>query len=107
MAEETFVLVSLDEGQAQAVASVLTNQKARRILDHISQVKSATETEIAQALAMPLSTVHYNLGILKKSGLADAPEYHYSDKGKEVSHWQAASKYIVIAPKKTEKLGRM
>ena len=36
-----------------------------------------------------------------ETGLINANEFHYSQKGKEMSHYRLANKYIVIAPKKT------
>ena len=36
-----------------------------------------------------------------ETGLIDAEEYHYSEKGKEVNHYRLANKYIIIAPKNT------
>ena len=35
------------------------------------------------------------------AGLVSADEFHYSKKGKEISHYKLANKYIIIAPKKT------
>ncbi|MBW3022347.1 helix-turn-helix domain-containing protein, partial [Candidatus Woesearchaeota archaeon] len=52
-----------------------------------------------KALGLPISTVHYNLEALKKAKLVESEEFHYSSKGKEVSHYKLANKYIIIAPK--------
>ena len=69
-------------------------------MDYLS-AKEATETEIAEKLQVPISTVHYNLQQLMETGLITAEEYHYSPKGKEVAHYKLANKYIIIAPKTT------
>ena len=36
------------------------------------------------------------------SGLVNADEYHYSEKGREVNRYTLANKYIIIAPKGTK-----
>ena len=60
--------------------------------------------KLAKAMNLPLSTVHYNLQLLLKAGLVSADNYHYSEKGKEVLHYKLSNKYVIIAPKKTDKL---
>lgn len=109
-AEGKFLLVSLDESAAKSLATVLSNDTARKILNYLSE-SSATESHIAKELQLPLSTVHYNIGILAKANLIESPEYHYSSKGQEVNHWSVSSKYIILAPKNmpkdTEKLSKL
>jgi hypothetical protein len=61
----------------------------------------ATESEIAQKLSVPLSTIHYNVQQLVKTGLVIGDQFHYSGKGREVSHYRLTNKVIVIAPKGT------
>ncbi len=102
MAEEPFVLVSLEEKKAKQLAQVLSNDTARKILDFLSKNDKITETKISEELDMPLSTVHYNLKLLRESELVDDKNYTYSEKGKEVIHYSLANKYVIIAPKKTE-----
>ena len=98
MKEEKFVLMSLKEAEAKRIGQVIGNETARKILDFLANVDSATETEIKEKLQMPISTVHYNLSALKDAGLILAKEYHYSSKGKEVNHYSLARKYVIIAP---------
>jgi len=99
--KDTFLLVSLQEEKAKEIAQIVTNTTCRRILDFMSLKEDTTESEIAKTLDIPISTVHYNLEMLKKARLIESEEYHYSPKGKEVSHYRLASKYIIIAPKST------
>lgn len=94
---ETFLLVSLKEDEAKKLAQVISNDASRRILNFLA-AKNATESELAKDLNMPISTVHYNLGQLLKTGLVETKEYHYSEKGKEVNHYSLSKKYIIIAP---------
>ncbi|MFQ5620892.1 MAG: ArsR/SmtB family transcription factor [Candidatus Nanoarchaeia archaeon] len=97
--KDTFMLVSLQEKQSKQLATVLANPTARKILDYLAKHSKATETSLASKLKIPLSTVHYNLKQLVKGHLVKAEEYHYSQKGREVSHYSLANKYIIISPR--------
>ena len=99
MAKDPFLLVSLEEKESKALAQVMSNDTARKILDILSKHESLTETDIAKKLDVPLSTIHYNLQALVKANLVKAEEFHYSEKGKEVNHYALANKIIIIAPK--------
>src|SRR3989338_8539569 len=99
MGKEKFMLVSLKESKAKELAQVITNDSCRKILDYLSEKEDSTESVMADELKLPISTVHYNLQLLIKSGIVVSEEYHYSAKGKEVNHYQLANKYIIIAPK--------
>jgi len=101
MPKEKFVLVSLKENKAKELAKVISNESCRKILDYLAENNDATETELAEKLQLPISTVHYNIQHLLAGGLITADEYHYSEKGKEVNHYKLANKYIIIAPKTT------
>ena len=100
MANKNFLLLSLEDDKIKKVSNVISNESCRKILDYLSD-KEATESEIAEKLQIPISTVHYNLSQLMETGLISADEFHYSKKGREMSHYRLANKYIVIAPKKT------
>jgi len=101
--KKSFILLSLDEKRIKKIAEALSSDTAHKILDHLAEKGSATETEISNSLALPISTVHYNLKNLVESTLVSANEFHYSEKGKEVIHYSLSNKYIVIAPKGDEK----
>ena len=100
MASKNFLLLSMEDNKIKKVSNVISNDSCRKILDYLSS-KEATESELAEKLQIPISTVHYNLQQLMETGLINAEEFHYSKKGKEVSHYKIANKYIIIAPKKT------
>lgn len=100
MAKKNFLLMSLEDSKIKKISNVISNDSCRKILDFLSE-KEASESEIAQSLQLPISTVHYNLQQLMETGLVSADEYHYSKKGKEINHYKLANKYIIIAPKKT------
>ncbi len=103
MAKKKFILVSLQEEKAKKLAQVISNETCRKILDFLAE-KEATESELAEKLDIPISTVHYNLDHLIKSGLVTVEHFHYSEKGKEVNHYKLANEYIIIAPKSTHGL---
>jgi len=100
MGKENFILVSLDDPKTKKLAQTISNESCKKILNYLAE-KEATESELAEKLDVPISTVHYNLQQLTKSGLVLADEYHYSEKGKEVNHYKLANKYVIIAPKST------
>lgn len=100
MPKKNFLLLSLEDTKIKKVSNVISNDSCRKILDYLSN-KEATESELAEKLNIPISTVHYNLQQLMETGLINAEEFHYSQKGKEVSHYRLANKYIIIAPKTT------
>ncbi|MDP7506399.1 MAG: helix-turn-helix domain-containing protein [Candidatus Woesearchaeota archaeon] len=108
MAKKNFLLLSLEDSKAKKVANIVSNDSCRKILDYLSEHETSTESELATELNIPISTIHYNLQQLKESDLIITEEFHYSKKGKEVSHYKLANKYIIITPKKvtgiTEKL---
>lgn len=100
--EESFLLLSLKGSKAKKVAQVVSNANCQKILEYLSKNDNSTESDIAENLKLPLSTVHYNLKQLIDSKLVKSDEYHYSKKGKEVSHYTLAKKYIIIAPDESD-----
>ena len=100
MKGKNFLLLSMEDDKIKKISNVISNESCRKILDYLA-TKEATESELASKLNIPISTVHYNLQQLMETGLIDAEEYHYSEKGKEVNHYRLANKYIIIAPKNT------
>ena len=100
--ENSFLLVNLKEESSKDIAKVIGSDTCRKILDFLANNADSTETEISDKLNLPISTVHYNLKHLVKGNLVIADEYHYSEKGKEVSHYKLANKFIIIAPQETK-----
>ncbi|MBU2561035.1 MAG: helix-turn-helix domain-containing protein [Nanoarchaeota archaeon] len=98
MTKKSFLLVSLNESKAKKLAEVISNNTCRKILDFMAEKKDVTESEIAKELNIPISTVHYNMKALMEARLVKSDEYHYSAKGKEVSHYRLANQYVIIAP---------
>ncbi len=96
--KETFVLVSLEEEKSKKLAQVISNTTSRKILDYLSE-KDASQGDIAKALNLPLSTVDYNIKLLKENDLIIAKDFLWSEKGKKIEIYTIAKKLIVIAPK--------
>ena len=101
---ETFVLLSLEEQQSKELAQVISNETARKILDYLGKKNEASESQIAEALDAPISTVHYNVQQLLKVKLIESKEFEWSEKGKKILYYRLAKKLIVIAPKTSESL---
>lgn len=95
--EEKYILFSLKEDRAKKLASVISNETARKILDYLSN-KDSSETDVSKNLNLPLSTVHYNLKLLKESNLVKIKDFYWSDKGKKVYVYEISKKLIVITP---------
>jgi len=94
MAKEPIVL-SLSDEDAKKLAKAISNATCQKIMDVLSK-GPFTETELAKRLKLPLSTVHYSMKQLKRANLVDYDEFHYSEKGKEVTHYSLANRYVVI-----------
>lgn len=100
MAKNNFLLLSLDDEKTKNIANVVSNKSCKKILDYLAENDDVTESQVAKDLNLAISTVHYNLKQLIESGLVLSEEFHYSKKGREVSHYKLANKVIIIAPKK-------
>jgi predicted transcriptional regulator len=96
--KKPFLLVSLEEKKARDLAKVMNNATCKKMLDYFASNPKVTETELAQKLNIPISTVHYNLKHLTNAKLVESKEYSYSTKGKEVNHYTLANRFVVIAP---------
>ena len=98
MADEPFVMLSLKGDKAKKLAHAITNKSADKILTYLANEKDASESQIAKALKLPVSTVNYTMKVLVDAKLVVAEEYHYSQKGREVSHYSLANQFIIISP---------
>jgi len=100
MSKHNFLFLNLGETQATQISQAIANKKAQIILEELKH-GATTESKLSTKLSMPLSTVHYNIQQLVKAGLVIGDQYHYSQKGREVSHYRLTNKVIVISPQKT------
>src|SRR3989344_4186184 len=81
MAEEKFILLSLEEKKSKELAQVISSNTSRKILDLLAK-KEYSETDIAKELNIPLSSVHYNTQLLLKNNLIEIKDFLWSEKGK-------------------------
>jgi len=99
MANETaYIVASLEDKKAKDLGQVISNENTRKILNLLTK-KNATETEISKELNIPLSTIHYNIKQLLKTGLINIKGFYYSKKGNKINVYTLAKKLILIAPK--------
>lgn len=99
-------MVDLENDSSKEIANVIANDTSRKILDYLSE-HVASESDIAKALKLAPSTVHYNIKHLLKSNLIKVKEFFWSDKGNKVNTYTVSNKLIVIAPKKNEFKNRL
>lgn len=96
---ETFILVSLEDAKARELAQLVANKTCRLILDYLGSKEEATESEMATALNLPISTLHYNIQNLLQHNLVESKEFMWSPKGRKMDIFRVAKKLIIIAPK--------
>jgi DNA-binding transcriptional ArsR family regulator len=101
MADEKFVVFSMKEPKAKEIAKVIQSEKAKAILDLLAEKRSSPK-EISDSLNLPMSTVQYNLDLLKEAGLIIATGRKYSPKGRKMLYYEPAKKAIVLAPGTTK-----
>ena len=98
---EKYLMVSLEEEKSKALAEVLSNSTARKILEYLTK-HEGTAVEIANALSLALNTVTYNLKHLMTQDLIEAKSFQWSPKGRKQEIYTLKKKYIVIMPGKTD-----
>jgi len=98
MADETYIVASLEDAKARELGQIMSNANARAILGLLAK-KNSTQSEISQELKIPLPTVDYNMKQLMKSGMITIIGTFYSKKGNKINVYTLAKKFILIAPK--------
>jgi len=96
---EKYLLLNLKDEQSKKVAESIANKTARKILDYLSSKEEAGAEEISKELAIPLSTIDYNLKNLKRAGLVETKHFLWSSRGKKILLYKVAKKLIIIVPK--------
>jgi ArsR family transcriptional regulator len=94
---EKFIVMSLEDENSKKLAKVLSNDTSLKIMNKLAE-KRHSPSELAKVLDMPLSTVQYNLDLLKESNMVKETAYRYSEKGKKISYYEPVKKLIIIAP---------
>lgn len=97
---EKYFNVDIDDPRASAIAEVMSNKTAKKILSLISE-KEVSESDIASELNIPLNTVGYNIDKLLKAGLIErSKNFFWSVKGKKIPTYRLSNRKILISPKK-------
>lgn len=98
MAEERFILASLEDEESKNLAQVIASNTARKILNLLSK-EDLSESEISNKLNTPITTIEYNIQQLLKAKLIETKEFKWSEKGKKIKYYKVSNKLIIIAPK--------
>lgn len=98
MADMEPLVLSLRSGKAKKLAHAIANERCQSIISYIAEHEGVSASQVAKALNLSISTVHYNIGVLKKAGLIKADEYHYSEKGRMVDHLSLVRRVVVLSP---------
>ena len=105
MSDDKFILMGINDERSGQMAEILKSKTAKKILDFLSDVKEASEKDIADGLEAPINTIEYNLKKLVKTGLVKVSRnYFWSVKGKKIPMYQLARKHIIISPSKKPNL---
>ncbi len=96
--KDTVKVLQLSQKETAQLTQVLSNKTAQKIVSYL-QDTTATESEMAKELNVPLSTIHYTVSQLVKVGLVKNDSYTYSQKGREVNHYALTQNHFIISAK--------
>ena len=83
--DDKFIMMNLNDEKSKKVAEVIGNKTCKKILDHLSETKEASEKDIADTLGIPLNTTEYNLKKLMGVGLVEKTKnFFWSKKGRKI-----------------------
>ncbi len=100
MANDKFILTSLDDANSKEIAEILGNKTCRKMMDYLAETNEASQNDIAQAVMVPLNTIDYNLKKLIKAGFVEKTKtFFWSVKGKKIPTYKLAKKHIIISPR--------
>ncbi|MBS3085612.1 helix-turn-helix transcriptional regulator [Candidatus Woesearchaeota archaeon] len=105
MEEKKFLLISMDDEKAKALADVLGSKTCKKIIDLLAETKDASEKDIAETLTAPINTIEYNLNKLLNAGIIEKAKAHFwSTKGKKIVLYKLSNKSIIISSKPMSKV---
>ncbi len=103
MAEEKYMLISLDDEKAKSLADVLGNKTCKKIIDHLAVHPEASVKDLSDFLHMPMNTVEYNVKKLVAADLVQKrTNFFWSKKGKKIVMYELSNKSIIISPKNSD-----
>ncbi|NYT05469.1 MAG: helix-turn-helix transcriptional regulator [Methanomicrobiales archaeon] len=100
MHDDVIVLEPGDE-RAQKIARAMASQTAADVLAVLKNGEH-TSSEIAEALAIPMTTVKYHLENLMEAGMIDIVRTRWSKKGREVKIYGLRDQLVIVSPKNTD-----
>lgn len=100
MAEEKYLLFSLEDEKSKKLGEVISNSTCKKIVNLLAE-REMSETEIAGEMGIPINTVDYNIKKLVSAGIIEKAKHWWSVKGKRIEMYKVANKLIVISPKKS------
>ncbi|MCK9568087.1 helix-turn-helix domain-containing protein [Candidatus Pacearchaeota archaeon] len=102
MDENKFMLISMEDETSKAVAEVLGSKTCKKIINHLAEIKEASQKDLSDALKIPMNTLDYNMKKLLESGFIQKKKnFFWSKKGKKIIMYELSNKSIVISPKKS------
>ncbi len=100
--EDNFILVSLNDEKSKSISEVLGNPTCKKIINHLANIKEASQKDLSIALKIPLNTIEYNIKKLLDSGfIQKRKNFFWSKKGKKIIIYELSNKSIIISNKKT------
>ena len=100
MADENYIMVSMDDTRLKKIAEVLGNKTCKKILDYLAGEKEASVKDVSDALKIPINTSEYNVKKLLEADLIQKrSNFFWSKKGKKIVMYELSNKSIVISPK--------
>ncbi len=96
---EKYLMLDINNPKATEIAETLSNATCKKILNLLAE-KELSESDIAQALKLPLNTIDYNIKKLESAGLIEkSKSFFWSVKGKKIPTYKLSNKKILISPK--------
>jgi len=93
-------MFSMQDSKLKKLSEILGNKTCKKILDFLSEIKEASEKDIADSLKSPINTIEYNLKKLVDAGLVEKTKnFFWSKKGKKIPMYKISNKSIIISPK--------
>jgi len=100
MADGVVVIQPGDE-RAQKIARAMASQTANAIIQAFGS-GPLTSSEVARAMAIPITTATYHIENLLNAGLIEVMETRWSEKGREVKVYGLANQVLIIAPPESD-----
>ena len=91
------VVIQLGDERAQKIARAMASQTANAVIQAFGS-GPLTSSEVARAMAIPITTASYHIENLLDAGILEVMETRWSEKGREVKVYGLANQVFIIAP---------